>query len=53
MTELLEWLRKYEQVFQSRKTGLLSKRKRVDYVIVLKELELKLSFLILIKLEEQ
>ena len=52
-TELPDWLREYEQVFQLKKTRLLIRRKEVDYVITLKELEPKSSSLILTKPEKQ
>ena len=50
--KLSKWLREYEQVFQLRETRLSLKRKEVDHVIILKELELKLSSLILTRLEK-
>ena len=52
-TELPNWLKEYEQVFQSKKTGLSSRRKGVNHVINLKEPEPKSSLLISTKLEEQ
>ena len=50
---LPDWLKDYEQVFQSRETGLPPRREGVDHAIVLKEPEPKPSPLIPTKPEEQ
>ena len=52
-TKLPDWLRGYEQIFQSKETGLLERRKEVDHVIILKEQEPKSSFLISTKPKKQ
>ena len=51
--ELPNWLKKYEQVFQSREMKLSSRRKEMNHVINLKKLEPKSSFLISTKLKKQ
>ena len=51
-TELSEWLRDCKQVFQLKETRLSIKRNEVNYVITLKKLKSKSSFLILTKSEK-
>ena len=52
-TELSEWLKKYKQIFQLKKTELSTKREEVNYVITLRKLELKSSPSIFIKSKKQ
>ena len=52
-TELSNWLKRYEQVFQLKKTRLSTRRKGIDYVITLREPKSKSSLLISTKFEEQ